>query len=349
MIHLVVGAPGPFTDWCARMAAALLRRAGGDAEVAGASRLEEIGWIALTGAARDTVCYAIAIDDALAHALDAAARGPILAVMDPRAAMLLCLDQPGLSTIEAFRAVLTSAVAMGRAAAHAGALPLSPQACAADPAGAVAALAARLGIDPGPDGAAAERARLQPLLEAAAAAAPDAAALEAAIAAHAGDARLARAMTAALGDYAAVAAGAPCAEIGLHPDLFQTGVAPHDPLRGPVDVTGAARFLFIGGYAPLPVGEWEAEALIDVSETATEGMYAVDVVIHRQGQATVLAQKTLTLAAPGLHRVALAFRLHSIGALVETRLRSERAMFDGVVALVDMRYRRRAAGAPTRT
>ena len=337
MIHLVVGMPGPFTDWCARALAGLLRRQGIEADLAGVGRLERAGWVALTGDARDTVCYAIAMDEALARAVAAAARGPVLAHVEPRAAMASCLAQRGLAPVEGFRIVLTAAVAIGQAGAHPGALRLTLPDCAEDPVGALRRLGARLGADPGPEVAAAEAAALRPLLRAACSASDD---IEPALAARLGEPRFARAMCDMLDEYAAAAAGR-LAKVSASADLFLSGAAPHGPLRGPVDVTGAARFLFVGGHLPLPVGAWEAEILLDVSESATEGVYVVDLVMHRQGQASVLAHNQLTLAAPGRHRMTLAFQLRATDALVETRLRSERAMFDGTIELLGVRFRRR--------
>ncbi|WP_333834388.1 hypothetical protein [Rubrimonas sp.] len=348
VIHLVVGMPGPFTDWCAAIALGALARRVQRVALEPVGRLQDLARAALRGDAEAMVCFGADIDDALAHELQVARRPILIAAADPGAVTTLLIEGGHAHPAEAFRIALRASIGLMRLRNADHVLRLEPAACAADPAGAAMALADHLGLPVGRDEAEALVGAHAALLAPLAALATDRTSVAAQLAARVGDADMAEAMAATLAVYGAMErAGAP-ARINVDPVLLLTGEPPHAPLRGPVDVTGRPCHVFFGGYIPLLPGDWEVEAIVALSPSAAEGSFSFEVASTGPGEPEPLAQTPLTPRMAGQQRLVCAFRVGSAQGLVQVRLFSARAMFDGLVELRSLRFDPLKGGAGDR-
>jgi hypothetical protein len=138
------------------------------------------------------------------------------------------------------------------------------------------------------------------------------------------------------------AGGAELDPIVWEPDLFFTieGAAegPWIPLKGPVDVTGRARFLIFGPYINLPPGPWSVTAVIGFSAETAGLSFVIEIAAGTQ-----LSYARVQPTGEQVIETDVQFTIDdSATQAVEVRLVSERAAFDGRVVLGHVRFVPRA-------
>jgi len=332
VIHLIFGLPGDFIEWCATATITALHRQGFTVDRYGAGGAEDVARAAVRSKAQRVVVTASGMDDALVALAKVAAAPPVIAMAEPRQAVSAMIDA-GAEPMTAFRSVMHACAGLTAVADAPGALRLSARDAAAAPEAAVAALARHACQEDAP---APEADMSAALVAALPAASRTGLAME--------DGLLASAMAEALDGFA----DGRLAEDGaliLRPRFFHAGAPPHNLLDGPVDVTGAARFVFHGGYFALPTGDWDADAVLELNESATEGRWRFEVLAIQGGGHTVAASVSGVIGAPGRHTLTASFRNQSVRTVFEWRLASERALFDGMINLRGVRMTRRAGAS----
>lgn len=339
VIHLVVGLPHPFTEWCVSAVAGRLAAAGRTAEVRWITGLPDLARAALTAAADDIVCVCPHMDEGLAAMLGESARGPLVAIADPREA-LLAMAARGDEALGAFRYLTACCASVNAAAAEPRSLCLEAGGPVDGPAAAAAAAAidAWIGASAPPGAgdppAVPEPAGAPPAFAGPAADGPD---VGSALAAATGDPPLTAAILEALAVYPGGAFIGHRRPMRLLPRLFVSGMPPHAPLAGPIDVTGVARYLAVSGYVFLPSGDWDAVVRLEVDDAATDGVFSVEI----DSAGRQLGQTIFRPAARGLHEIAAPFRVTGMAQPVDARLCSQKAMFDGSLSLAAVEYRLR--------
>lgn len=111
--------------------------------------------------------------------------------------------------------------------------------------------------------------------------------------------------------------------------FFHDGVAPHGFLKGPLDLTGPSRFVFYGGYFSVPQGEWIAYVDFDLHECEPVPQFRIDIARLYQGGETMLGFTEFSASVSGRYRAAVFFRIEDPYAVIDFRMRNERAVFDG--------------------
>lgn len=107
-----------------------------------------------------------------------------------------------------------------------------------------------------------------------------------------------------------------------------TGAAPLEP----IDATGRNRLLIYGPFLALPAGDWTARCVYSFSEGLVGTPMTVDV-IHFSGALVELARTSFAVTAPGRLDVNVRFQHVEPSAVLEVRLFSDRAIFDGTISL----------------
>jgi hypothetical protein len=101
------------------------------------------------------------------------------------------------------------------------------------------------------------------------------------------------------------------------------------PATRPVDITGRIRFLIYGPFIHLPPGSWAASVIVGLSPEATRIPYIVEVFAG-----TRLTHIRIEPETEGIIEVNLHFTIdRSIDQPVQIRIHTERAAFDGRLAL----------------
>jgi hypothetical protein len=342
VILLVMGLPGRFAQWCSAAAMQLAARSGATASLAWPrldamltcqklpSILEELGASLVAGDAVHLVVSAYQPDDNL-HALLVAKEIPfLLALDDPRTVVADIVDETGADPTQVVRALANSYPHLMRHDGLAGALLLTGDRAAADPAAAVAAIAAHFGLAIGANDAAALARRAAPLENL-----PGAAAER-----RAADLPLAavKLLDAALSPYHRYFSSGALDEIVWGRDLFlrNDGGSPSEP----IDATGGARYLLYGPYIQLPPGQWTARVVLGFSPETVGSVFAVDVVANG-GQ---VAKRAIAPERGGVYAADLDFAVEETGRdglEIRVMVAGEDAL--GRVALGHVVLRRRSA------
>jgi hypothetical protein len=317
-ICCVVGFPGPLAAWCADMLAAVIgQRHGAPAPIVTAHSLADLGRRLLAASPLPAVALVQAPDAAFCDALTADECRFLLVLSPPDVAVDAIARSRDISVPEAVREAANAQVTTARLVAAPGALAVRPD-DAADPDTLAAAIAAHFGLEPPPTAAAAPPSP-EPL--SAVAALPDwriaiEEALSGAPAAPLPAATLAQAAMPPRGS-----------QIVWPRDLFCTGEA-RTPATGAIDVTGPSRCVLYGPYIRLPAGHWSCALLFGCSPEAVGlGMVADVYAGHHLGQVT------FTIEEAGIFEIEIAFENPDPDRLVEIRLFTTRAAFEGSIAI----------------
>ncbi len=317
----VVGLPGALSGWCGRLVA---RLAGGDGDAAvfTANSLADIGRRLLDPAPLPAVAIIHCPDTGLCEALLADGCRFALLHTSPEAAVEALVREHGVAAAEAVRMIANAQATTARLHHAPGALPIG----AGDLAGGAAAraLAAHFGLPFPP----ADMPPPPPRADAAAQAAPTepdwhrlvGAALAGAPAAPLPASALARAALRPPAQGRRTALTWPR-------DLFWTG-APQAPAVDAIDLTGPGRCVLHGPYIRLPAGPWSCALLFGCSREAVGLSMAADIHAGR-----VLNQAGFTIEEPGIFEIEIPFENPDPDALVEVRLFSTRAAFEGRIAI----------------
>jgi hypothetical protein len=337
MFHFVFGLPGGFAEWCDAVAAELARRACGPTELIRADTLEQIALNVIeTGASRATVSSRQP-GGRLRAALVENGRNFIVALEDPRMALVELVLGQGIGLAVATQAIASSCAALIGFADAPGALTLEsardwPQAAAT-----VAAMARHLqiGVDDSEIG------DLVAQLAARDTARPphDAVAWWSSLAVSEQE------MAAgALAPFIEHQENGELPPITWTRDLFFSGDRPNERATGPLDITGRARCLLRGPDIILPSGSWSLSLTMRFSREAAEHEFLVEICTDNP-----LASGTIRPQQEGRAGVTVDFALgDSTEHPIAIRVSSLRAAFDGAITVVGATLARAtsAANAP---
>jgi hypothetical protein len=335
MFLFVIGFPGRFAAWCDAVVAGLAERSLGPIDLMHANTLEELARNVLRSGASRAVVASRQGGGRLYQALVDIGRRFIVALDDPQMALADLVLSQGLEPAAAITAVASSCAGTGRYGSARGALVLWADRDGSDALATAAAIARHLQL-PVSDAEIAgvvddlERAGLKPERNDAIAWWAE---LPAAVRAIA---------EGALGAYLPSSTGRTPPAIIWARDLFFRGEQRSERATVPIDITGRARCLLHGPYIILPSGSWSLSLGLLFSREAAEHDFVVEVVAEQP-----LAQCTIRPHHEGRLETALAFTIgEEADHPVSIRLSTQRAAFDGAVALGEASLLRRQEGAP---
>src|SRR5262249_14046603 len=335
MIVFSVGLPGRFAEWCDAVVSRLARHALGSVEVVSLNTLEELALAMIrTGASHFVVCSRQP-GGGVQSALTQAGKRFIAVLDEPRIALRDLALQPGYDLIAATRAVASSCAAMLGYSSLPGALVLTAGDEAQDPLSLASAIARHLELDIS-----------EPEIETIICALREGGVVPRRSADNAWWDSLAEPEKAlingALGAYVDYYTGGDLTGITWERELFFVGDQPNERATRPIDVTGRARCLIYGPYIMLPPGSWSVSVLLGFSKEAAELGYVAEIVAG-----THLSRVNLRPEGEGVFEANLAISIEpSMGHPVEVRLFSERAGFDGRLALGQVTLRRQLTSRP---
>jgi hypothetical protein len=326
MVLFSIGLPSRFTEWCDGVTAGLAARSFGAAGSVAVNTLEE---------------FAAAVLRSRAPYLVVCSRQPVLRLQteivqgeqpflvvcgDPRAAVRHLVEGAGQDLTEATRAVASSCAAMRMLMMAPNALVLSDSELA-DPAETARAIADHFGF-------AVDRHEISEVLAELAAAGLAPGRDEAAAWQDALGEREQAIVNGALQPYAApLAASSDLEPLIWERELFfifEDPPAPTPvPATRPVDITGRARVLIYGPSVNLPPGNWSADIVLGFSVETAGMSFMIDVYAGRQ-----LTYTRLESTGAHVTEVSVHFVIEStLDQRIEVRVLSERAAFDGRLAL----------------
>lgn len=307
-----MGLPGRFVQWCSTAITQIAARSGTVASVAWPPLdamlacqklppiLEELGAFLVANDAAHLVVSGYRPDDKLRALLAARGIPFLLALDDPRTVVADIVGETGAEAVPVVRALANSYPCLIPYDGLPGALVLTSDHAAADPAAAIAAIAAHFGIAPGAASAAAIARQAAPL-----GALPDAAM------ARRQAAGLSRAavklLEGALLPYHRYFLSGALDDIVWTRDLFlrSDGGSPSEV----IDTTGGARFLVYGPYIQLPPGQWTARVVLGFSPETVGSRFAVDAGANGRQ----LAKVAITPECGGIYAADLDFAIDDGG------------------------------------
>ncbi len=335
MFLFVFGLPGGFAQWCDAVTVYMARRAGGSAELIRADTLEQVALSAIGTDAEQAVVSSPQPGGRLRAALADAGRNYIVALDDPRTALIDLVVGQGMELAAAVQALASSCAALAGLATAPGALALRRDRDWQQPGLTAAAIARHLQI-PLDDAA---------LGELLAAAPPDETARslhDAAAWWEERDAAEQQLVIGALAPFIDEGAAPTMLSITWGRDLFFHGDRPDQRANAPVDITGRARCLVHGPHIILPAGDWSLSLSAAFSRAATEHEFAVEISTDRG-----LVSGTIRPQGEGRAELTLGFALDDAAEHpIAIRISSLRAAFDGAIDIDAVRLVR---AAPTAT
>jgi hypothetical protein len=344
VILLVLGLPGRFAQWCSAVATQLARRSGETTSLvwpplgsmlAGQqvpSILEELGTFLIANDAAHVVVSAHQPDDKLRELLIAREIPFLLALDHPRTVVADIVGETGIAAAHVVRALANSYPFLMRYDGLPAALVLTGERGAADPAAAVAAIAAHFGIAIGAEDAAAlaRQSALPGNLPAAAGEEDRGADLPVA-----GE----KLIEGALSPYHRYFLSGRLDEIVWARDLFlrSDGGSPGEP----IDATGGARYLVYGPYTQLPSGHWTARVVLGFSPETVGSLFVVDAVAN----GVQLAHVAIAPERSGVYAADFGFAItEAIRNGLEIRITVASEQAQGRLAFGHVVLQRRSAG-----
>jgi hypothetical protein len=335
MIFFSVGLPGRLADWCDAVISRLAQHVLGSVEVLNLNTLEELALAMIrTGASHFLVCSRQP-GGGVQTALTQAGKRFIAVLDEPRIALRDLALRPGYDLVGATRAVASSCAAMSGYSVFPGALVLTAGNEGQNPVSIAKAIAGHLELDVSEpeiekiictlrdEGISPERSEDSIWWD------------------SLGQPEQAL-VNGALGAYVEYYTGGDLPSITWERELFFIGDQPDQRATRPIDVTGRARCLIYGPYIMLPPGSWSVSVLLGFSKEAAELGYVVEIVAGSH-----LSRVNLQPEGEGVFEVALAISIEpSMDHPVEVRLFSERAGFDGRLALGQVTLRRQLTSRP---
>jgi len=306
-----MGLPGRFAAWGDAVAARLAGHAASEVTYATGpsvtdlfgyeampSTLGEIARVLIAQRGRHVVFGARQPDGRLCDMLAAGGTRFVIVLDDPRSAAADLLTETGADAKLVVRAIANCCPAMLRCRALPGALVITAERAAADPAGSVAAIAEHFAIAVGPrEIGAIARQLARP--------GPGRKGREASLQPHPPAVR--KMIDGALLGYHHQFSEGRLQEITWTRDLFLTPDAGQTPNQ-PISLAGGSRAVVYGPYIQLPAGSWAAEAVFGFSPEAVGTTIQVDVFAGAQ-----LACATVQPEAPGIYSAGLNFSLGEPG------------------------------------
>jgi hypothetical protein len=325
MILFSLGLSCGFAEWCDVVTVRLVERCLGQVTLVGANTLEELSSAVIKASSPFIVVGARQPVAKLYTAVAEANRGFIVALDDPRFALHEVVTRQGADIVEATRIVARSCASMVGCLSTPGALVLRASEYLNNPIAAAAAIAAHLQLPSTPEDLASivdcltesgswpERERDARWWD------------------QIDEARRAL-VDGALEGYVTFFSGGELGPIAWERDLFFIDDESKSArATRPVDITGKPRVLLYGPYISLPPGLWSANVALGFSREAAEMNYIIEVVVGADRQLThvrIHPHKDRFVEAN------LSFSVdESVDQMIEVRVQSERAAFDGRLAL----------------
>jgi hypothetical protein len=117
--------------------------------------------------------------------------------------------------------------------------------------------------------------------------------------------------------------------------LFFDGRTMTSPAPRKIEMTGPARCLYYGPYISLPVGQWEGDVYLGLSDDISETSLRVDACTP-DIEAVVLSR----VKAGGVYRVPIRFSVRDARRHVEIRVFIDRGEIDGILVFKQVTLRR---------
>jgi hypothetical protein len=326
MIFFSIGLPGRFAEWSDAVIFRLAQRALGQVERVSLNTLDELALAMIrTGAPHFVICSRQP-GGGVQTALARAARRFVAVLEDPRAALRDLATRPGIDLIAGTRAVASSCASMMSCASMPEALVLNGRRCGHDPVATARLITHHLELG-------LADADIQNVVSALA----DEGVVPVQTEDDAWWVGLEEPQQAlvngALGAYIDHFAGGDFGNITWERHLFFIFEDPPArdsvPATRPVDITGRMRCLLYGPFINLPPGSWSARVVLGFSSEAAAMTYVVEAFAGSQ-----LNHVRIQPAAERIFEVDLHFSIDaSVDHPVQIRIYSERAAFDGRLAL----------------
>lgn len=322
MLYFIIGLPGHFSAWCDAIALRLVREAHGGGDVLVADALSDLAAAAIRAGTAHAVVTCRRPGGRLRSALTESERRFVVALDDPRLALIDLVDRGNPDVAGATAPIASSCAAIAGYDRSPGALVLRAVQAAADPVAAAGSIAAHFGLDIGPETAAG-------IVAALAAEGVTAQAPEAAERWHALDTNPRGWAEGALAAYINYFDSGQLTPIHWVRELFFLGDRPAERASWIIDITGRARCLLQGPGIMVAPGSWTVTVRLLFSREATEHEFVVELYADRQiGAATVRPEREgglevsfpLTLDETANHPLTV-------------RLSNCRAAFDGACAM----------------
>src|SRR6516165_10236839 len=323
MLYFVIGLPGRFTEWCDAATAEIVRRALGPTELVRADTLEEISlWMIRTGASRGVVASRQP-GGRLRSALVEASRTFLVVVEEPRTALAEAAQKQPNDVAAAAQLVASSCAGITRYVSSPGALALFRDRDGSDPLTAARTMADHLAL-------AVSDADIVEIVNELAAAGQTFECGDGAARWDGLGAEERRVVDGAIGPFVTYLTTGDLPSITWERELFFLGDRPGERATGIIDVTGRARRVLDGPYIMLPPGSWSLSLQLQFSRETTEHDFLLEVIADRQ-----VASRIIRPQAEGAFEVNLAFALEATtDHPIEIRVSSQRAAFDGTVAVI---------------
>jgi hypothetical protein len=322
MLYFVIGLPGHFAAWCDAVALRLLHHAQGGGDVLSADTLQDLAAAAIRAGSAHAVVTCRRPGGRLRTALTEAERRFVVALDDPRLAMMDLTDRDNPDVPAAASLIASSCGAITRYDRSPGALVLRASEAAADPVAAAGSIAAHFGldVDPGAIGG---------IVAALAEEGVTAGAADAAGRWHALDAIPRGWAEGALASYINCFDSGELTPINWVRELFFRGDQPEERASWIIDITGRARCLLQGPGILVAAGNWLVTVRLLFSREATEHEFLVELHADRPiGEATVQPEREGSL------EVSFPLTLEeTTNHPLTIRLSSRRAAFDGACAM----------------
>jgi len=325
MIVFSLGLPSRLADWCDAVIAELIERSSGGVEIVALKTFDDVAAAVIRSSASQIIGSCRQPVLRLQTEIAGANRPFVVAVGDPRTALRDLIQRMGYDLPGATREVASSCAAVLTLTAAPNALVLSDSSVR-DPVAAAVAIARHFALPLGEEEVGATVAALA----------------QAGLTPEGGvdsgwwdqlDTRDQALVNGALAAYAGFSPGSKLEPITWHPELFFVGGGPPEQpapaVNGPVDLTGRARCLVFGPYINLPPGAWSANVVLGFSAEAAGMTFVIEA-----DSGTILAHTRVTPSAEQIIEANLHFTIdESAGSAVEIRILTERAAFEGRLAL----------------
>lgn len=322
MLYFVIGLPGHFAAWCDAVTLRLLQHAHGGGEALVANSLQDLAVAAVRTGSSDAVITCRQPGGRLRAALTEVERRFVVALDDPRLAMMDLTDRENPDVPAATTLVASSCGAITCYHRSPGALVVRAAAAGADPVAAAASIAAHFQLDVDAEAAAGIVAALA--AEGVVARTDDAAERW-----HTLDANPRGWAEDALAAYINYFDGGGLTPINWVRELFFKGDQPEERASWIIDITGRSRCLIQGPGILIAPGNWLVTVRLLFSREATEHEFLVELLADRPvGEATVRPEREGSL------EVSFPLTLEeTTNHPLTIRLSSRRAAFDGACAM----------------
>ena len=342
MIYTVLGLPGPFTSWCRAVVCELVAERGeraSDTHIAGS--LADIA-TELLRSDRDHLVFSVGRPDVTLMARLKEFRRPLLlALSDPRQGALHLFRSGKADERTSVRLISgdCSCLVGFDDVDHVTRLHLED--ALADPLSAIQRIGAVYGLKP--DASQARRVLERTVTQLADATGPDVGGADpkAGLIESFGE-TLGAAADYVLGGFEQMLAGQRDTPLIITKEFFLAGDPPHDHVTLPLDMTGRARFIAFGPYMHIPAGAWSLRYVVGFSAEAMGTPCIIDVGVSEGPVYHELTRAPMAVSSRGRMEISLSFEITDPLMPLQVRLLTEKAIFDGRMAIGYAEFRRKS-------